>query len=269
MTNGGSTGSGPPTSHIAGPSSGSGQRRSSYASVVSGATQALYNSSSRQYSIPSTTNTSHPPHWAADNRSQGQGAGREADMTTGREPYGSSWRKTSSLPSYSRQFAGGWMPGQRHVDSFFTPSYLRNSRYMNRIEKAHKDRQTSLRDLTSAHSSNPPSLSTSSSNVNLHRTTPSHRGMTYDVIEHASAEPEESLTPLPSRWNGDDKFHGLDLLQDGLEMRYSGPIHKMEHEAAAARTDNLISPQCGIYYYEVTLLSKSKDGYVDLELLGS
>jgi Ran-binding protein 9/10 len=154
------------------------------------------------------------------------------------------------------------MPNNVGSSSFFVPSYLRNSRYMSKLEAAHKAKLAAQREASSAHSSNPASLSTSSSNANLHRMAPSHRGMTYDIIESAPPNEDDNLVPLPSRWNDTDKCSGLDLLQDGMEVRYSGPSNKLELEAAAARADHPMSPQCGIYYFEVEIKSKSKDGMI-------
>jgi hypothetical protein len=83
--------------------------------------------------------------------------------------------------------------------------------------------------------------------------------MTYDIIEHHPSD-DDGLMPLPSRWNDADKYSGLDLLGEGLEVRYMGPVNKHEHEAAAVRADHPMPPPCGIYYFEITILAKSKDG---------
>ena len=168
------------------------------------------------------------------------------------------------LPSYSRQFAN--MPGQTSngygsQNTFFIPSYLRDSRHVAKLEAAHKAKAAAHREHTSPHSSNPASLSTSSSNVNLHRMAPSHRGMTYE-IEHAPQSEDESLMPLPSKWSDDEKNAGLDVLGEGLEIRYNGPSSKADMDAAAARADYPMSPQCGIYYFEVEVKNKSRDGMI-------
>jgi len=86
--------------------------------------------------------------------------------------------------------------------------------------------------------------------------------MTYDIVERDPPSEDDGLNPLPAKWNEADKFPGLEIQGDGLELRYMGQVNKHDHEAAAARADHPIPPQCGIYYYEVTILNKSKDGYV-------
>jgi Ran-binding protein 9/10 len=154
------------------------------------------------------------------------------------------------------------MPNNVVSSSFFVPSYLRKSRYVSKLEAAHRAKLAAQREASSVHSSNNISLSTHSSNANLHRMAPSHRGMTYDIIESAPPNEDDSLVPLPSRWNDMDKYPGLDIIQDGMEVRYNGPSNKHEQEAATARADHPMSPQCGIYYFEVEIKSKTKDGMI-------
>ena len=75
--------------------------------------------------------------------------------------------------------------------------------------------------------------------------------------------PDDSLCSLPSRWSDVDKNVGIEIQGDGLEVRFLGPGKPHEHEAAAVRADHAMSPQCGLYYYEVTIVSKGKDGCVE------
>lgn len=178
-----------------------------------------------------------------------------------------SWGRSGPLPSYSSQFMSSSSYatigiGGAAANHIFIPSYLRNSRYVERLAAAHKAKHATHREGSSAHSSNGGSLSTSSSSVNLHRMTPSHRGMTYDIVEHPPPLEDDGLTPLPSKWAEADRFGGLEILGDGLEVRYKGPGKSHDHEAAATRADHPMPPQCGIYYYEVTMVSKGKEGYV-------
>jgi Ran-binding protein 9/10 len=265
MTNGSGSGpgtrqSGPPAAQPAGPSLLP-ARRSSYASVVSGATPR---SGALLHLVSAPTGSPHQHH--TDYRHSRQLTGQESETNpNGAVPFGSSWRKATPLPSYSRQFAN--MPGHASngygsQNTFFIPSYLRNSRYVAKLEAAHKAKIAAQREHTSPHSSNPASLSTSSSNVNLHRMAPSHRGMTYDIIEHPLPGEDESLMPLPSKWSDEEKNAGLDVLGEGLEIRYNGPSSKTDMDAAAARADYPMSPQCGIYYFEVEIKNKSREGMI-------
>jgi Ran-binding protein 9/10 len=209
-------------------------RRSSYASVLSGVPQPLPNPSSR--TLP------HPGGHADGHHAEGMPS--------------SSWSKHAGLPPYSP------FP---HIDpsvpSFFIPSYLRGSRHAERLEEAHKVKGSAQKEGRSAHSSNAGSLSTSSSSVNLQKMVPSHRGMTHEVVERTPATSADPLVaPLPSRWSEQDKFNGLEILNDGLDVRFGAPNRTTHEEAAALRADHPMPKQCGIYYFEVTVLSKGKEG---------
>ncbi len=138
---------------------------------------------------------------------------------------------------------------------FFIPSYLRHSRYMAKLEAAHKAKMKKEREQP-AGSSALNSFSTSPGNTRL---APSHRGMTYDIIESNPPREEEVLPPLPSRWSDQDKYPGLDIVADGQDLKYSGSASKAEIEAASVRTDHAMPLACGIYYFEVEIKQKSKD----------
>ncbi|USP79122.1 uncharacterized protein yc1106_06396 [Curvularia clavata] len=165
------------------------------------------------------------------------------------------------LPSYSSQ-SGYWnamgAPAQ-DVPPFFVPSYLRGSKHAEKLEEAHKAKLAAHRDHKSTHSSNAGSLSTSSSSVNLHKMAHSHRGLTHEVIERAPVLVDEPVAPWPTRWNDGDRFSQLELEDGGRMAKFSG-TQKTHDEAAAVRADFPMPRQCGIYYYEITIISKGKDG---------
>lgn len=239
-------------------------RRSSYASVVSGNPFPPISSS-----FSHLLNDSHPIFYPP------------SDSRVHRAPFGvdaadmhmnSAWRNTGStdsLPPWSRKY-GGFLRsaefphglGLTDTPAFLIPSYLRNSRYIARLETAHRAKiATQQRDPSSTTSN--PALSASSSNVHLPRIAPSHRGMTYEIIEKEPPAPADPLMPLPSQWSSVDKFSGLELSNENFDVRYTGPMHKHDHEAAALRADHPMPPQCGIYYFEVKIESKPKEGYVN------
>ncbi|EEQ33175.1 SPRY domain containing protein [Microsporum canis CBS 113480] len=300
-------------------------RRSSYASVLSRQPgQAEHEqdehfpsspfrpslNASSSPSVPGTSNSRNPESAILDTTTMQQTNGSGAGASI------SSWRRSNpnlsfqqqnlghgNLPSYSKQFEklldqtdlhslpyGINHPLHHNTEdsSFFTPSYLRSSKYVAQLYAAHKSKLSSQRDAqTQSQSQQTPtsgssaqhhglpsstsslSLSASSSQLNLHRMAPSHRGMTYDIVESHGPGAEstalaegQALIPLPARWNESDKYGGLDLLADGLEVRYIGHVHKQEHEAAAVRADQPMPVKCGIYYFEVTILAKPKDGMI-------
>lgn len=246
----------------------SGQRRSSYASVVSGTAMSPPISSSFQHLLNSNSNpaSSYPPPSQPDGHHHRAFSGLDAaDMHPNFV-----WRTASdpdSLPPYSRKYANYLRStdfsrglGLTDSPSFFTPSYLRNSRYISRLDAAHRAKLATGRD-PSTSTSNPP-LSASSSNVHLPRMAPSHRGMTHEIIEREPPTTTDELMPLPSQWSSSDRYSGLELSDEGRGVRYTGPAHKHDHEAAALRADHPMPPQCGIYYFEIKIESKPKEGYV-------
>lgn len=263
----------PVTTTYSGPSISTIPRRSSYASVLSGTALSPPSNSGPFSQLLTSNSTSYPPPFHPDGRHLRPSADVDADMQMN-----SSWRMSSgdTLPPYSRKYASFTRsdpfppnPGSFSdaASSSFTPSYLRNSRYISRLDAARRAKLASQRDTVYSSSTSNP-ISTSSSQASLPRIAPSHRGMTYDIIEREPPGDDEHVMPLPSRWNDGDKYSGLELTSGGLEVRYTGPVNKHDHEAAAVRADNPMPPQCGIYYFEITILSKPKEGYVQIILEG-
>ncbi|KAL2824770.1 hypothetical protein BDW59DRAFT_172700 [Aspergillus cavernicola] len=233
-------------------------RRSSYASVLSG-TAALSPQNSTPFSQLNST-SSYPPPFHSEARPSRHSAAVDAEMQMN-----SSWRSSSGdfLPPYSRKFASfpAYDPLSQNLSSYsdttpssFTPSYLRNSRYISRLDAARRSKPASQRD----------GASVASVQGNLPRMAPSYRGMTHDIIDREPASDDDSPMPLPSRWSDSDKYPGLELPNEGLELRYTGPVNKQDHEAAAVRADHPMPPQCGIYYFEITIHSKLKEGMIGI-----
>ncbi|KAG0049152.1 hypothetical protein BGZ83_006010 [Gryganskiella cystojenkinii] len=92
--------------------------------------------------------------------------------------------------------------------------------------------------------------------------------------ESASSSPENdsgTSTPtpdhkplryqLPSRWSSIDKTEKTELLEDDLQVFYTGP-GKEDRDASAIRANRPIPAQCGVYYYEVFIKSKGQSGYI-------
>ncbi|PYH42206.1 putative Ran-binding protein (RanBP10) [Aspergillus saccharolyticus JOP 1030-1] len=253
-----------PSTSTGPPSISSIPRRSSYASVLSG-TAVLSSASSSSFSPLNLAY--HPPPLTANSRLSRLSAAVDADIMN------SPWRSSpgETLPPHSRKYASfphhdpfALQPG-RFTDTVpaFTPSYLRSSRYVARLDAARRAKVAAHRDTTMPSATSIP-LSASSSQASLPRITPSHRGMTFDLIEREAPNDDDHLFPLPSRWNAEDKYSGLELTNGGFEVRYTGPVNKHDHEAAAVRADNPMPPQCGIYYFEITVLSKPKEGMIGI-----
>ncbi|KAK3701636.1 hypothetical protein LTR37_015387 [Vermiconidia calcicola] len=96
-----------------------------------------------------------------------------------------------------------------------------------------------------------------------------HRpGPVQDVIERMPyMRDEEKSHPLPSRWSDDDRMSGLEVLAEGTEVRFTG-VTKTSDEAASVRSDQPMPKEVGLYYFEVTILSRGKDGLIGIGFSG-
>lgn len=188
--------------------------------------------------------------------------------------------KTSGLPWHSRAYdfimpRESYLPDELGADGnhsrtskFLSPSYLRGTVYMDKLEEQHQRRILALKE-SHQHShtrggGGSSVLISSGSSLSLHNSKhapPSHRGMTLDVVEKPPRFLEDddgAVSPLPSRWNKDDKHGALDVVGDGYDVKYVGPKSSSEkdHEACATRADHWMPGQCGVYYFEVTIVSR-------------
>lgn len=232
--------------------SGSASRPLSYASVVTGAPATSSTQPTRfpafSQNVPALTSSSFPPQYQQDTRPHGSAGFREYDISTYNGA--ASHRRALSSSSASRL-----QTSEIQIQPFTVPRYLRNSRYARKLEAVYNARVRALRDSNSVEGSGVHGLTWHRSNHP--RIAPSHRGMTYDIIESNPPVEEETL-PLPSRLSSTDKYQGLDLHSDGLEVKYNGGNGK-DLEAASIRSDHPMPPQCGIFYYEITISQKHKD----------
>jgi hypothetical protein len=250
-------------------------RRSSYASVVSGTASGIsqpYQQASRSGALSHLLNQStdlgnyDPSQYGLGGYIRHDSRTYDMDFGTNGASHRSSgsWNRGGHLPSFSSAYGpilDGNGFGGTSGDSFFVPSYLRGSKYVQRLEESYKAKEQAHIDGPSTQSQS-GSLSTSGSSTYLQtRLAPSHRGMTYDLIEKAPPFEDENLAPLPSKWNNQDKFGGLEVMSDGQEVKLTGPKpdRDRDHEACAIRADHPMPPQCGIYYFEVTIISRKRE----------
>lgn len=182
------------------------------------------------------------------------------------------WKRPGSSWSNDLGRMDGRMGCSQHEDHlpFFTPSYLRHSRHVQRLHKAWDEHVAELQENLHLNPPRRPSLSTSSSNVNLNKMHASHihRGVVQDVIERIPPPREEDNShSLPSRFSEDDRMAGLEILADGSEVRFNG-VTKTQDEAASVRADHPMPKECGLYYFEVTVLSRGKDAFIGVGFSG-
>ncbi|SZF03976.1 unnamed protein product [Blumeria hordei] len=173
----------------------------------------------------------------------------------------------TQLPSFSSAFGSLVPPEQNHSmnkqsDSFFIPSYLKGSIYAQKLGEARNIKNSAQNDSHSAPTSQASSRSTNKNSNNVQtKMAPSHRGMTYDLIEKIPCSENERVPPLPSGWSSEDKQPALEVLSDGFELKLSGQKseREREHESCAARANHPMPSQGGIYYFEVTILARKRE----------
>eukprot|EP01104_Vermistella_antarctica_P001748 TRINITY_DN1186_c2_g1_i2.p1 TRINITY_DN1186_c2_g1~~TRINITY_DN1186_c2_g1_i2.p1 ORF type:complete len:423 (-),score=49.81 TRINITY_DN1186_c2_g1_i2:137-1405(-) len=72
------------------------------------------------------------------------------------------------------------------------------------------------------------------------------------------------LEPIvPVRFNAKDKNSHLELTESGLRIAYKGP-GKYHTDAAAVRTNKCVPKSCGVYYFEITIIDRGKEGYIGI-----
>jgi len=75
----------------------------------------------------------------------------------------------------------------------------------------------------------------------------------------------EEETPLPRCWSTKDKYNYIGLSQSNLRVHYKG--HGKTHkDASSVRATHPIPSSCGLYYFEVKIISKGRDGYMGVGL---
>ncbi|KAH8694901.1 concanavalin A-like lectin/glucanase domain-containing protein [Talaromyces proteolyticus] len=92
--------------------------------------------------------------------------------------------------------------------------------------------------------------------------TSSYLAMAFVMAEKGLVLEEEEFKLLPSRWSNAGKSPTLDLLNDGLEIRYMGP--PLHFTVAGVRTDYPIPRQLSFYYFEVTIITISNERAISI-----
>lgn len=77
--------------------------------------------------------------------------------------------------------------------------------------------------------------------------------------------PEIKDSNYPTKWSTKEKWTHISLSQDNLKASYNGP-GKSHKDAASVRSNHSIPQNCGIYYFEIKIISKGRDGYMGIGL---
>ncbi|XP_060520448.1 ran-binding protein 9 isoform X2 [Cylas formicarius] len=88
---------------------------------------------------------------------------------------------------------------------------------------------------------------------------------TMDRLKRLYPAVNESKTPLPRAWSPKEKYGYIGLSQGNLRVHYKG--HGNSHrDAASIQAPHPIPAACGLYYFEVKIVSKGRDGYMGIGL---
>ncbi|KAG2220552.1 hypothetical protein INT45_004158 [Circinella minor] len=81
--------------------------------------------------------------------------------------------------------------------------------------------------------------------------------------QHATYWAEEVDLRLPTCWNQKAKSRHIEIGRNGLDLSYIGP-GITDRDAGSVKANFPMRRQCGIYYYEVHIISKGNDGYIGI-----
>lgn len=249
---------------------GSMPRRLSYATVVNGGSSSTQHRSGGFSHLlnQSLDDPDYDFDYRRGNSHRDNSRGQSQDMSrNGRVQGGPADGWGGQLPSFSSAFGaftngrGSVNDGGEHADRFFVPSYLRCSRYVQRLEEAHRRKAAAERDDGSSQTSRLSPVPTSATTASAHVKGPSYRGVSYDLVEKEPNLKDNELPSMPTKWNTMDKHAGLEVSANGQEVKFIGQkqIGDTEREASSIRADHAMPVQCGVYYYEVNITSRKKD----------
>ncbi|KAF7723012.1 hypothetical protein EC973_002428 [Apophysomyces ossiformis] len=82
-------------------------------------------------------------------------------------------------------------------------------------------------------------------------------------IDNPSCILDELDLRLPTYWNHKDKDQHIEIGRNGLDLAYAGQ-GKDDSEAACVRANFPMRSQCGIYYFEMQVISRGDEGYIGI-----
>lgn len=116
-----------------------------------------------------------------------------------------------------------------------------------------------------SHNNSSNSSSSSSGAVGPGGTSGSGQTTMVDRLKLLYPNVNEAVDQLPRSWSSQDKCTTIGLTQNNLRVHYKG-VGKSHTDAASVRTPYPIPAACGLYYFEVKIISKGRDGYMGIGL---
>jgi Ran-binding protein 9/10 len=78
------------------------------------------------------------------------------------------------------------------------------------------------------------------------------------------SQQQQSQALVPSNWDTIPRGHSMRFLEiHGLRVCYKGPGSD-DRDAAAIRTDHPIPSSCPLYYFEIEIVNKGRDGFIGI-----
>jgi Ran-binding protein 9/10 len=237
---------------------GFGQRRTSYVSVASGVPSYPRVGDFAHLLNPTMDGAEGHGFTGRGGPSEGVQNGSGHNGTSASQRYSS-----SRLPPSSRTYES--LVRSFGSSGFFIPSYLQDSTYAQQLEEDH-------RATLAVHRDSPGSV-TNGSSAPTNNGGLASRGSKLAASSHLSTalsrtgklppfDDDEAVPHLPSAWNKEDRWKNVEVLSDGLDAKYnpdrssSSRDREQDHEASAVRANHYMPPQCGLYYFEVTLSAR-------------
>lgn len=74
---------------------------------------------------------------------------------------------------------------------------------------------------------------------------------------------DDKYNPFRRQWSSKDRHSFIGLSQNNLRVHYKGS-GKNSKDTASVRANHSVPPNSGVYYYEVKIVSKGRDGYIGI-----
>ena len=83
--------------------------------------------------------------------------------------------------------------------------------------------------------------------------------------ESLDDEDDAHNTRLPCQWSETDRYPTLQLTCDNLRVTCHGP-GRSNKDTGSVRADCMVPASCPIYYFEVKIVNKGRDGFIGVGL---
>ncbi|KAI9285909.1 concanavalin A-like lectin/glucanase domain-containing protein [Umbelopsis sp. AD052] len=140
------------------------------------------------------------------------------------------------------------------------PKYLDSSSYAELVQRQYELRLAAYSSDKHRESADPTPILVNSA---VRKPKVKSSGQPFHLSLDNADKLEDLDLKLPTAWNPNDKGHCVELSSDNRRLKYVG-VGKDDTDAASVRANFPMRPQCGIFYFEVEIVSKGRDGYIGI-----